>query len=29
MMGLTRLHLLDEATDHDEVVLIDEETNHH
>ena len=29
MMGLTRPHLLDEAIENDEVILTDEETNHH
>ena len=29
MMGLTRPYLLDEAIENDEVILTDEETNHH
>ena len=29
LMGMTRLHPLDEANTHDEVILSDEETNHH
>ena len=29
MMGLTSSHLLNEAIENDEVILIDEETNYH
>ena len=29
LMGLTSPHLLDKATENDEVILTDEETNYH